>query len=344
MHMRRGARSRALVVALAALVALGLGRGGAAAEWAAPGEMAAATTPPRQQRLTVVSPSTGYYEMAFVMAQRHGYFAEEGLDVTRVQMAGPVTVAAMIAGDADYSLSVGSTATAIVSADAPLKLVMGTAVRAIHALVTTDPAVQSVADLRGRSVATTTLTDSSAAITRFALRAAGLQAQEDTALQPLGESPNRLAALETGQVQASILDLSHAIEAERRGARILARPADLPDLPTAGLAVTETRLRQQPQQIELPIRAMLKGVRHLRENREDAIVAMMAHLGLGRETTEGTYDLGAAAFTLDGIIPDHSLQLLIESAQLASGQTSNVTPERIVDFSLVRRVYAQLNP
>src|SRR5215213_5707515 len=131
-----------------------------------------------------------------------------------------------------------------------MKVVMGIAVKAIHVLVTSDPAVQTIADLRGRSVATSTLTDSSAAITRFALRAAGLEPQVDTALQPLGESPNRLAALDTGQVQATILDLSHAIEAQRRGARLLARPSDLPDLPTAGLALAEARLSQQPQQVE----------------------------------------------------------------------------------------------
>jgi NitT/TauT family transport system substrate-binding protein len=333
-----------LTGALAVLVALSVGAGGATAERAEPGAAGAGAALPQRPRLTIVSPSTGYFEMPFIVALRRGFFTEEGLDVSRVQMSGPVTVAAVLSGDADYSLSVGSTATAIASANAPLKLVMGMAVRAIHGLVTTDPAVQTVADLRGRSVATTTLTDSSAAITRFALRAAGLEAQTDVALQPLGQSPNRLAAMETGQVQAAILDLSHAIEAQRQGARMLARPADLPDLPTAGLGVTEVKLREQPQQIELLVRALLKGVRHFRDNREDAIAIMMEHLALSREVTEGTYDLGADAFARDGIIPDHSLRLLIESAQLASGQQITMSPERLVDFSLVRRVYAQMNP
>jgi NitT/TauT family transport system substrate-binding protein len=189
--------------------------------------------PSQRQRVIVSTPSSGYFEMPFILALREGFFAEQGLDVERIQMAPPVSVAAVLSGDADYALAVGSTAAAIVTADAPLRIVMGVAVRAIHALVTIDPAIQSIADLRGRSIATSTLTDTSAAITRFALRANGLEAQVDTALQPLGQSPNRLAALETGQVQAAVLDLAHALEAQRHGARILAAPAALPRLPSA---------------------------------------------------------------------------------------------------------------
>src|SRR3954471_11147612 len=47
------------------------------------------------QRVLVTSPSTGLFEMGFVVAQRRGYYAEEGLDVTRVQMAPSVSVAAV---------------------------------------------------------------------------------------------------------------------------------------------------------------------------------------------------------------------------------------------------------
>jgi hypothetical protein len=91
-------------------------------------------------------------------------------------------------------------------------------------------------------------------------------------------------------------------------------------------------------------RGMLKGVRYFRENREGAVAAMMDHLGIEREVAEGTYDLGREAFAQDGIIPEASLRLLIEAAEFASGQPSNVTPERLADFSIVRRVSAGLQP
>jgi len=323
---------------LTALVALTIGVAGLGR---AP-RRAAASAAPQPQRVVVTSPSTGLFEMAFVAALRRGFYAEEGLDVTRVQMAPSVSVAAVLAGEGDYTLAAGSTVTAIVGSDAPLKLVLGMAVRALHVLMTNDPAVQSVADLRGRAVATSTLTDTSANLARYALRASGLEPQVDVALQPLGESPNRLAAMQSGQVSAVILDLAQAVEAERRGARILLRPAELPDLPISGLGVTETKLRDQQPQLEAMVRASLRGLRFLRDDRADTVALMADHLGLSPDVAETTYDLGIGSFAPDGLIADSGLQLLIDTARDASGRASDATPAQIADFTIARRVNQQL--
>jgi ABC-type nitrate/sulfonate/bicarbonate transport system substrate-binding protein len=329
------------MVGIAALGALALGATGAGA---APPGAAGAAAPgglPQAQRVVVTSPSTGLFEMGFVVALRRGFYAEGGLDVTRVQMAPSVSVAAVLAGEGDYTLSAGSTVTAIVGSDAPLKLVLGMAVRALHVLMTNDPAIQSVADLRGRAIATSTLTDTTANLVRYALRARGLEPQVDVALQPLGESPNRLAALQGGQVNAVILDLAQAVEAERRGGRVLLRPAELPDLPISALSVTETKLRDQTPQVEAMIRASLRGLRFLRDNRADTVAIMMEHLGLSRDVAETTYDLGAGSFAADGIIPESGLQMLLETSRDAAGRDSAATAAQIADFSLARRIGQQ---
>ena len=337
--MRQRRRMRGLGVALAALVALAL----AGADVRGPGPARAAGLP-QGQRVLVASPSGGYFEMPFLLSMSRGYYASEGFDVVRVQMAPPVSIAAIISGEVDYTLAVGSAAAAIATSNAPIKIVLGSAVRAIHVLMVTDPTVQRVADLRGHSIATSTLTDSSAAVVRFALRQNGLEVPGDVALQPLGQSPNRLVAMQSGQVTAAALDLVHALDAQRGGARILALPSDLPELPSAGLAVAEPRLREQVPQIEAMSRATLRGVRHFLQNREDTIAAMMELLAVPRDVAETTYELGANAFQPDGIIPDASLRLLVEAAELSSGQPAVVGPDALADFSIVRRAAAQLGP
>jgi NitT/TauT family transport system substrate-binding protein len=329
--MRRAPKRRWFAVALAPLIALAVGAGGVEAERVAV----------QPQRVVVTSPSTGLFEMGFIVGLRRGFYAEEGLDVTRIQMAPSVSVAAVLAGEGDYSLSAGSSVTAIVGSDAPLKLVMGMAVRALHVLMTNDPAIQSVSDLRGRAVATSTMTDSTANLVRYALRARGLEPQVDVALQPLGESPNRLAAMQSGQVNAVILDLAQAVEAERRGGRILLRPAELPDLPISGLSVTETKLRDQPRQIEAMIRASLRGLRFLRDSRADTVTIMVDHLGLTRDVAETTYDLGVGSFAPDGLISDDGLQMLLDTSRDAAGRPGSGTIAQIADFTMVRRIGQQ---
>jgi ABC-type nitrate/sulfonate/bicarbonate transport system substrate-binding protein len=340
--MRTGARCRVLAVGLAALGILSLGQGGAAAERATSSTVHTMAVLPQGSRVTITTPSSGLHEMPLVVALRRGLFTEEGVDATRIQMAPPVSVAAVLSGEADYTISTQSTTGAIIGADAPMKLVMGMAVRALHVLMTNDPTIQRVTDLRGRGVATNTLTDTSAAMVRFALRAQGLEAQTDVALQPLGQSPNRLAALQTGQVSAVILDLAQAQDAEQYGARVLLRPSDLPDITTSGLGITESKLRDRPQEIEAVIRAHLRAIRHMRENREDTIAALMDHLEQARDAATTTYDLGIGAFAPDGIISDAGLQLLIEAASLSSDRPARLTPAQLADFTIVRRVSAQL--
>jgi NitT/TauT family transport system substrate-binding protein len=294
------------------------------------------------QHVTVTTPSTGLHEMPLVVGIRRGLYSAEGLDVTRIQMAPPVSVAAVIAGDADYTLSVGSTITAMVGADAPLKIVAGLAVLPLQMLVTGDPAVHSVADLRGKAVGTSTLSDTTANLMRIAARANGLEPQVDVSLQPLGESPNRLAALQSGQVSAVMLDVAQAQQAQLGGGRILVAPTDLPPLPTSGLSLTEAKLSEQASPTEALVRGSIRAVRYMQQNRDDTVALMMEHMGLERQAAELAYDLGLGAFAADGLISDQGLQLLIDAARDTTGRPSALTPAQVADFSIARRVDAQL--
>jgi ABC-type nitrate/sulfonate/bicarbonate transport system substrate-binding protein len=342
--MSKIARGLALATLLAASVGLVEPTRVTGADLGALGSRAASRFAAQTQHVTITTPSTGLHEMPLVVGIRRGFFSAENLDVARVQMAPPVSVAAVIAGDGDYTLSVGSTVTAVVGAAAPLRVVGGLAVLPLQVLVTADPAIRDVADLRGRSVGTSTISDTTANLMRLAARAHGLEAQTDVSLQPLGESPNRLAALQSGQVSAVMLDLALAQQAQLAGGRILVAPTDLPPLPTSGVVVTETKLREQPQQVEAVLRAALRAIRYMQQNREDALGLFMEHMGLDRQAAELTYDLGMGAFAADGLISDRGLQLLIDAARDTTGQPSEVTPGQLADFTLVRRVAAQLGP
>jgi NitT/TauT family transport system substrate-binding protein len=290
------------------------------------------------QRITITSPSAGLHEMPLIVGMRRGFFNEESLDVTRIQMVPPVSVAAVIAGEGDYTLSVGSTATAVVGADAPLRIVSGMAVRPLQVLVAADPAVRTVADLRGRSVGTSTVSDTTANLMRLAVRANGLEPQVDVAIQPLGESPNRLAALQTGQVPAVMLDLAQAKEAELFGGRIIVAPTDYPEFPISGIALTEARLRERPDQVEAVIRASLKAMRFMRDNRADTVAMMMDYMAMQQDAAEATYDLGIGTFALNGLMSDAGLQLLIDAARETTGRPTSVTPAQLGDFTIVRRI------
>ena len=106
--------------------------------------------------------------------------------------------------------------------------------------------------------------------------------------------------------------------------------------------MTEAKLHEQPGQVEAVVRGSLRAVRYMQQNRDDTLTLMMEHMGLDRQAAELTYDLGLGAFAADGLIGDRGLQLLIDAARDTTGRPSTLTPAQVADFSIARRVAAQL--
>jgi NitT/TauT family transport system substrate-binding protein len=321
---RRGAR-------LALALALALGVAGAT------GGAGAARAPTQGQRVTIANPSIGLFELPAVVAEQRGFYREANLAINWVRMPPPLTVAAVLSGEADYTVAIDAGVQAAIGADAPLKIVVGFATRPLHVLMVSDPTIQSMAQLRGRSLGISALSGSSFNLARLALQASGLQPQTDVQLLALGASPNRLSALVSGQVPAAVIDIAYAAEAERQGAHILVNLPDLVELPIGGFTTTDARIRDQPAEVETLIRASLRGTRFMRESRADTVAIMMGYLNMPRDVAEVTYDLSIGSYASDGLIPDTGLQTMIDAAREATGRTAPVSPSQIADFRFVPR-------
>ena len=85
------------------------------------------------------------------IAQDKGYFAAEGLDVDVVVAGGGVATPALISGDAQFTGSPGAAIPAILKG-APVKLVLVTQGHPSYQLWAGDPAIKTLADLKGRQI------------------------------------------------------------------------------------------------------------------------------------------------------------------------------------------------
>jgi ABC-type nitrate/sulfonate/bicarbonate transport system substrate-binding protein len=304
----------------------------------ATGGASAADAPAQGQRVTIANPSVGLFELPAVVAEQRGFYREANLAINWVRMPPPLTVAAVLSGEADYTVAIDAGVQAAIGADAPLKIVVGFATRPLHVLMVNDPTIQTMAQLRGRALGISALSGSSFSLARLALQANGLQPQTDVQLLALGASPNRLTALVSGQVPAVVLDIAYVAEAERQGARILVNLPDLVELPIGGFTTTDARIRDQAGQVETLVRASLRGTRFMRESRADTVAIMMDYLSMSRDVAEVTYDLSIGSYAPDGLIPDTGLQTMIDAAREATGRTAPVSPSQIADFRFVPRM------
>ena len=97
------------------------------------------------------------------------------------------------------------------------------------------------------------------------------------------------------------------------------------------------KLREQPEQVKRFLRANVKGLKYMRENRDVALETMMSWLKVDREMAEGTYQLSINNYTKDGTVDEATLKLLVEQ-QLAEFGIKIEKLSQVVDFTLLHQV------
>ena len=182
-------------------------------------------------------------DIAFLVgaiAEKRGFFKDEGLDVELIQARVNVALSALVSGDLDYTLVFGSVVRSALKG-LPLKVVAVSINRPLHFLIAR-PEIRSVADLKGKTVAVSSFGATADKITRALIREGGLDPEKDVKFVALGEPGARMMALQQGVVQATVASPPGPIEAQKRGLTILASAAEKFEAPFTGLGTTEKKL------------------------------------------------------------------------------------------------------
>jgi len=208
--------------------------------------------------------TVGLYELPTEISKRKGFYQKEGLDVRKIVVRTPLHVAALLAGELDYSTVTGIILSAIMQG-MPLKTVMGWFDKPMHMLVAR-PNIKKLTDLKDKKVAVSTHGSISHVMLREALAAAGMNPDKDITVLAVGGSGDRIAALASGIVDATPLDVAYIQRTEKLGFTNLLYLGDVVHLRLGGFAVNTDKIQRNPEQISRVIRATLKGVRFLKIN------------------------------------------------------------------------------
>ncbi len=325
-NRRRAARRRA-ILALAALAAF------------APGAKAA-----DHIKATVPVPTDTAYAMYWVAADK-GYYAAENLDVDVVVAGGGVATPALLSGDAQFTGSPGAAIPAILKG-APLKLVFVTQDHPAYQLWASDPAIKTLQDLKGRQIGVITRGDSTEAATRRALIAAGVD-PATVAFTGMSMPGARASAILTGALPAAALTFDNVATVENSGkAHLLVDISETVQMVVGG-AVTSDRMLKENRPLAVRfIRALLKGYRYVRANKDGTIAILIKRYpNVSREHYALVYDRVMATMTKDGAVSNGLAQQAIDE----NAEVLGIPPERrrplaeFVDFSLVREANASLD-
>jgi NitT/TauT family transport system substrate-binding protein len=283
--------------------------------------------------------TVGLYELPTEISKRKGFYQEEGLEVRKVVVRTPLHVAALLAGELDYSTVTGIILSASVQG-MPLKTVMGWFDKPLHMLIAR-PNIKKLTDLKDKRVAVSTYGSIPHVMIREALASAGMNPEKDITVLALGGSGDRLGALAAGIVDATPLDVAYIQRTEKLGFTNLLYLGDAVNLRLGGFAVNIDKIQRNPEQISRVIRATLKGVRFLKNNKQETLVIMRDYLKISGDYVEKIYQFAMRSLNEDGLVAKNSLDNEIRLAREQLKIKEEVPESKVAEWKFIKEILAK---
>lgn len=267
-----------------------------------------------------------------------GLYEKYGLDGKLVFIqGGSVLLQAMLAGQAQASQNgIAETMVAIVRG-ADVKLLGVTAKVFPYSLIASKN-VKGPKDLVGGRIAINRIGDVSAYGSQLALRKLGLNPDKDVTMLQVGGSPQRLAALQSGSVQAAAMDFMSGLRLAKLGFPVLVQ-LNL-NYPYLGPLLSGKFLRENPAGAEAFIRAFVEGIARFKRNREEGIKALARYMKSDEtDILNKAYDFIANDFYGETLEPDpKGFQDLVDEVSEREPLAKKATINQVFDLGISRKL------
>jgi ABC-type nitrate/sulfonate/bicarbonate transport system substrate-binding protein len=288
-----------------------------------------------------VSGATSPNALIFKFAKEKGFYKEEGLEVLPITAGMLPGIQGLVAGSFDFSQILGQGAGAILRG-LPLKIVMAFDTRPMNWLYG-GRHIKSPQDLKGgKQIAVSSFGAALDQMTREILPKYGIEPGRDVILRPIGNAPDRLAALLSGAVDASVLSHTDRIIARKSGFNELLFYGDHLEFVTGGVVASEKTLSQRADFVHRFLRGTLKRF-YWWKSSESEVVSRLAKLLKGSEAeSREVYQAGLKVFSADGTIPRSLQERMVTMQKKTLKVDRDVSPEEVYHFALVNSINKEL--
>jgi NitT/TauT family transport system substrate-binding protein len=282
------------------------------------------------KRIRIGSTTPSITTLPSEIAAKRGFFKDEGLDPEMITIrSADIIIKALLTGQLDYSTALPSLVTAAVRG-LPIKVV-GVMIKKTSYVMVSHPSARSIQDLKGKVIGTSSFGAASDYAIRIALQKGGLDPKKDVTIIQVGGSAGRLAALQGGTIQATVLVAPFNLQAEKLGYRSLLWLGKIMDFPQGGLGAHDKKLQENPQEVVRVMKAIARGIQLVKSEREETVKFMMSWLSLDRSVAEGVYPIVSESLADYGIVEDSVLESAVDAARF-----QGVAAEREIPASQLR--------
>ena len=268
--------------------------------------------------------------------QRRGFYQRENLSVNAVYMRGGIDIKALLTGDADFGTGSTTAVTAFV-AGAPLRVVMSMNAFVDQALYA-QPKYKNLAQLKGQSIGSLNPGGLVDTLLRKIIVQNGLSPERDFIVLNMGGTPERYAALKSGAIAASMLSAPHSLRAEKDGFTRIAVTRDYIDVHGTAFVAHADKIKKQPQMVKRFLRASLRAMNYIRENRADTTQMIVREFGMDQEIAGLAYKQLLELLSADGKNRVEGYQLLVDFARATQKIDRPISAALFVDETILEEI------
>jgi len=281
--------------------------------------------------------------MAFLVpfvAKDRGFYLKHGSEVELIVMRPNIAMAALLGGDIDYAELIGSV---IRSAARGLPVrAISTSIKAPFFSIVAQNKYKNVKDLKGAVIGLASIGGTNHISTRITLRQFGLDLEKDVKFLAIGEEKLMYDTFKMGRVDAIVVAPPFSVQLKREGFPILAQTADHVVIPFSGLGTTIDRIKNNRAQVKRVLKAEIEALRFIQNNAAGTTEVIRKRFHMDEKLARESYDVVVDAFSRDGRVPLDGVDILLQIEKDAKNIPATVTPQMIVDPSLVEEALKEL--
>jgi NitT/TauT family transport system substrate-binding protein len=289
-------------------------------------------------RIAVSNPNMPNLTVA--MAQQNGFFKDENIEAEIIRMNPNVAVTALATGDIDYCQLFGAVVGGAI-AGLPIRIVAGYLDNWPMTLIA-QPEFKTLKDLKGKTLGISSFGATPDLAARMILKQVGIDPEKEIKILALGSDAARLTALKQRVVDLIVISPPADTQMEKQGYKIMARAYELFSFPYLGLGTHTRKIKERPDEIRRIIKATIRANRFIRDNRDEAVRALVGWGKIERDFAYASYDALRNLFNADGAVPEDGLRLVIDQARRSAKITREVASADVADLTFLRQAQSEL--
>jgi len=270
------------------------------------------------------------------IAQDLGLFTKHGLQHSLNYLAATTAIQAIVGGTEEIGL-VGNQGIDVALEGADTVYVANTASRFIFHLYG-DPAIKTVADLKGKVLAATQPAASTDYASRILLKKYGLVPDKDVKILYAGSSPALLTTLKSGNAAAGLMSAPITFQAQELGLKHILNVTEL-NIPFIFVSVVTTRnvIQQKPDAVIRYLRGYTEAISVIRRDKETAMKVMGKFMKTdNRQILEAVYEEHLPVFQRVPLMTKEAVQAVLDVAK--SPRAQQAKPEDFYDNSFIQKL------